>query len=201
MFIRGQHLDSTNTAVPNAVPIGFTAYAQSPNGYTDWVFQRNDPYLDGWTVTNTGTKNNGLKGDVIVSWFKTLDESFDGPNYSNEVYMMVTNGLTDPTGTGADTRQHITMDFLFGTAAGHLTALDVMDPNTGAINEVALTSIGSGKYRWTFDLDGGAATLFKFADGAPFIGVAVPEPGSLVLVSAAGVGLVVARRRRNRRRG
>jgi hypothetical protein len=200
MFIRGQHLDSTNTAVPNAVPIGFTADAQSPNGYTDWVFQRNDPYLDGWTVTNTGTKNNGLKGDVIVSWFKTLDEAFDGPNYSNEVYMMVTNGLTDPTGTGADTRQHITMDFLFGTAAGHLTALDVMDPNTGAINEVTLTSVGSGKYRWSFDLDGGSATLFKFADGAPFIGVAVPEPGSLVLASAAGVGLVVARRRRNRRR-
>src|SRR5439155_7242699 len=94
---------------------------QAPNNYTDWVFQRNDPYLAGWSVTNTGTKNNGPAGDVIVSWFTTLDESFDGPNYTNEVYMMVVNGLTDPTGTAADVSQHVTMDFLFGTATGHLT--------------------------------------------------------------------------------
>jgi hypothetical protein len=189
MFIRGQHFDSNSNAyVPNALPIGFTPDAQAPNGYSDWVFQRNDPYLNGWTVTNTGTKNGGQKGDLILSWFTPLDESFDGPNFSNEKYLMVVNGLTDPAGTAADTRQHVTLDFLFGTGAGHLTALDVLDPDTGAVNTVPLTSIGNGKYRWAFDLDGGSAELFKFSDRAPFVGVTpVPEPGTLGLVAVAGL--------------
>jgi hypothetical protein len=200
MFIRGKHFDSTSgTNVPNAVPIGFAADAQAPNSYTDWVFQRNDPYLTGWSVTNTGTKNNGQPGDVIVSWFKPLDESFDGPNYTNEVYMMVVNGLTDATGPAADARQHITMDFLFGSAAGHLTGLDVLNPDTGAVETIPLTSIGGGKYRWAFDLDGGSAELFKFADGAPFVGVtAVPEPSALALAGVAAVGLALRRRSRSR---
>jgi hypothetical protein len=200
MFIRGKHLDSTSgTYVPNSLPIGFTADAQAPNNYSDWVFQRNDPYLDGWTVTNNGTKNGGQVGDMIVSWFKPLDESFDGPNYSNEVYMMVVNGLTDPTGTAADARQHITMDFLFGTAAGHLTGLDILTPDTGTVDNVQLTSIGGGKYRWSIDLDGGSAELFKFADGAPFVGVAVPEPSTFGLLGFA-IGSALIRRRRSSRK-
>jgi hypothetical protein len=108
-------------------------------------------------------------------------------NQGLQVQGMV-NGLTDPTGTATDTRQHVTLDFLFGTAAGHLTALDVLDPSTGLVNTVPLTSIGNGKYRWAFDLDGGSAELFKFSDGAPFVGVTpVPEPGTLGLVAAAGL--------------
>ena len=196
MFIRGVHFDSASSSyIPNDLPIGFTPDAQASSSYSDWVFQRNDPYLDGWTVKNNGTKNGGQKGDVIVSWFKTLDESFDGPNHTNEVYMMVMNGLTDPTGTSADCSQHITMDFLFGTAAGHLTALDVLNQDTGAVDEVQLTPIGGGKYRWTIDLDGGSAELFKFADGAPFIGTSsVPEPGTLGLAAAAALAFGLRRR-------
>ncbi|HEX4588363.1 MAG TPA: PEP-CTERM sorting domain-containing protein [Gemmataceae bacterium] len=198
MFIRGNHFDSaSNSYVPNALPIGFTPDPQAPNSYSDWVFQRNDPYLNGWTVTNNGAKNGGQKGDAIVSWFKPLDESFDGPNYTNEAYMMVVNGLTDPTGTAADTRQHITLDFLFGSAAGHLTGLDVLNPDTGAVDTVQLTPIGGGKYRWAFDLDGGSAELFKFADGAPFVGVApVPEPGTLGTLGAVATLFVWRRWRR-----
>jgi hypothetical protein len=200
MFIRGKHFDtSTSSYVPNALPIGFAPDAQAPNGYSDWVFKRNDQYLNGWTVTNTGTKNGGQPGDVILSWFKPLDESFDGPDFTNEAYMMVVNGLTDPTGTAADAAQHITMDFLFGTAAGHLTGIERLNPDTGAVEDVALTPIGSGKYRWSFDLDGGSAELFKFADGAPFVGAAVPEPGTLGLVGAAGAGMLGWRRWRRDR--
>jgi hypothetical protein len=196
MFIRGKHDDGTGTFVLNAIPIGFQGDGGNANAaYTEWTFKANDPYLTGWTVTNTGTKNGGQAGDVIVSWFKTLDESFDGTSFTNEAYMMVVNGLTDPTGTAADARQHITMDFLFGTAAGHLTGIERLNPDTGLIEEVTLTPIGGGKYRWSFDLDGGEAELFKFADGAPFIGVTpVPEPSALGLTGMAASGLLIGRR-------
>ena len=78
MFIRGRNSSGTL----NTVPIGFVADAQD-NTYTDWVFQRNDPYLTGWSVTNKGVLNAGQRGDVIVSWFTPLDESFDGVDHSN----------------------------------------------------------------------------------------------------------------------
>jgi hypothetical protein len=200
MFIRGKHFDSTSGSnVPNAVPIGFIPDPDAPNNYTDWVFQRNDPYLSGWTVTNNGTKNNGLAGDVIVSWFKALDESFDG-SATNERYLMVVNGLTDATGTAAEASQHVTMDFLFGTAAGHLTGIQRLNPDTGAVEDVALTPIGGGKYRWSFDLDGGSAELIKFNDGAPFVGVIpVPEPSALVLLGPVAAGCLACRRQRRRR--
>jgi hypothetical protein len=193
-FIRGKHLDPTSgTYVPNDLPIGFTPDPQAPNSYSDWVFQRNDPYLSGWSVTNLGTRNGGQPGDMILSWFKLLDESFDGPNFVNEIYMMVVNGLTDANGTPADTRQHINLDFTFGTAPGHLTGIQVLDPDTGAVQDIALTSIGNGKYRWSFDLDGGSAELFKFNDGAPFVGV--PEPSALALLGAVAAAFGLRRRR------
>src|SRR5206468_10526084 len=92
MFIRGRNAAGT----PNPVPNSFIADPQDPNNYTDWVADRNDPYLRGWSVTNqAGIKNGGQRGDVILSWFKPLDESLDGPKYTNEIYLMVVNGLTD----------------------------------------------------------------------------------------------------------
>ena len=97
MFIRGKNPAGT----PTPVPIGFVADPEAPNSYTDWAANRNDPYLRGWVVANKGTRNGGQPGDVILAWFKPLDEGFDGPNYTNEVYLMVVNALTDPTGTAA----------------------------------------------------------------------------------------------------
>ena len=35
----------------------------------------------------------------------------DGLTYSNQVYMMVVNGLTDPIGTAASCMQTIVLDF------------------------------------------------------------------------------------------
>src|SRR5205823_4079902 len=68
--IRGRNASGT----PNPIPIGFIADPDAPAGYTDWVANRNDPYLRGWAVTNkAGTKNGGQPGDVILSWFKLLD--------------------------------------------------------------------------------------------------------------------------------
>ena len=109
----------------SAIPVGFqndTASSANPAGtgqaYTWWELGKNDPYLSGWVVTNKGAiKNNGLLGAAILAWFKPLDESMDGTNHSNEIYMMVVNGLTAADGTAADCLQEIKLNFLNSGAA------------------------------------------------------------------------------------
>ena len=160
MFIRGRDVGGGI----NPIPIGFLADPDAPNNYTDWVFGRNDPYLAGWVVTNLGNKNGGTNGDVIISWFKSLDESFDGPNYSNEIYMMVVNALCATNGTAADCLQEIKLNFL-----NSFTSLDMLDPVSGQVTNVTLPIV-STRRQLVLDLNGGDAALFKIADGAPFVG-------------------------------
>lgn len=164
MFIRGR--DGAGNLTP--IPIGFLG-DQDTGGvnatYTDWVYQRSDPYLtNNWVVTNPGTKNNGQPGDVIVSWFKPLDESFDGPDYTNEVYMMVVNGLIWTNGTAADCLQQITLNF-----HSSLAGAEMLNPLTGAA-ELRLLPLTNGLRQMVLNLNGGDAALFKFSDGAPFVG-------------------------------
>ena len=164
LYIRGK--DANGNLSP--IPEGFVGDQDTGGGnatYTDWVYQRNDPHLRGWAVTNkAGIKNNGNPGDVLISWFKPLDESFDGPDYSNEIYMMVVNGLSDPTGTAADCLQEITLNF-----NSHIAALEVLNPQTGVVDLQQLP-LTNGVRQLILNLKGGEAALFKFADGAPFVG-------------------------------
>jgi hypothetical protein len=167
-FLRGKNSSGTL----NTVPIGFVADPQDGN-YTDWAADRNDPYLRGWAVTNKGTVNNGQRGDVIISWFTPLDESFDGFNHTNEVYLMVVNGLTDPGGTAASCAQEIRLNFQF--PAG-LTGLVMLDPATGQLQTNTLPTVGAVR-QLLLNLNGGDAALFKFANGAPFVGLSpLPSP-------------------------
>ena len=175
MFLRGRNSSGT----VNPVPIGFLADPQAPNSYTDWEANRNDPYLRGWTVTNiAGTKNGGQVGDVILSWFRPFDESFDGPDHTNQIYMMVVNGLTDPTGSAADCRQEIKLNFAFPTA---ITSLVMLDPASGQLQTNALPIV-STRRQLTLNLDGGDAALFKFDNGAPFVGFMPPQPARVGMV-------------------
>jgi hypothetical protein len=168
MFLRGKNASGTL----NTVPIGFVADAQDGN-YTDWAADRNDPYLRGWAVTNKGAVNNGQRGDVIISWFTPLDESFDGFNHTNEVYLMVVNGLTDPGGTAAACAQEIRLNFQFPSG---LTGLVMLDPATGQLQTNTLPTVG-GVRQLVLNLNGGDAALFKFANGAPFVGLSpLPSP-------------------------
>ena len=195
-IIRGQHLDGTTT-VFNALPSGFNVDSAA-QGYSDWEFARNDPYFSGWSTANTfGTKNNGLRGDVIISWFKVLDESLDGPDFSNEVYFMVTNGLTGADGVPSDYRQTITMDFGAPSQGVNYpwTTLSRLNRDTGLVESVPL-SLVSGKRRLTLQLDGGTSDLFKFPDGAPFVGIdPVPEPTGAAAVLTIGAVALLRRRR------
>jgi hypothetical protein len=154
-MIMGQH---TSSGTYNATPDNITPGISGANSY-----------LTGVLVTNLGTCNNGLPGDVIVGFFKPLDESFDGDEYSNQVYFMVVNGLTDANGTGAQTRQTIRLTFNFGSNG--VTSLQRLSRNTGKIEIVPLTSDGSGGYYLDLTLDGGTGDLFKYNTGAPFVGV------------------------------
>jgi hypothetical protein len=183
MFLRGK--DSAGS--PNGIPINFVGDGASPDNYTDWVYQRNDPYLNGWTVTNKGTVNNSFRGDVIISWFKPLDESFDGSSFSNQIYMMVVNGLTSPGGTAADCLQEIKLNFVGLTGA--MTNLIMLDPTTGNLQTNGLPLVSS-KRQLVLNLNGGDAVLFKFNTGAPFVGFYPPQPAKLNLQRQNGTSSI-----------
>lgn len=165
LFIRGRDASGT----PNPVPVGFVADPEAPNSYTDWVADRNDPWLRGWVVTNKGTKNNGQPGDVIIAWFKLLDEAFDGPDDTNQIYFMVVNGLTAPDGSAADCAQEIKLNFVNAFANAVF-----LDPVSGQLQTNAVPPISGTRRQLVLQLNGGEAALFKLATGAPFAGWPTP---------------------------
>ena len=167
----------------NALPTDFHVDAQAPRdaahgdrgGYSDWEVGRNDPYFSGWNVVPVGnsgkpTKNDGLRGDVIISWFRLLDESFDGPDFTGEVYLMITNGLCALDGTPADCRQEIQLDFGTSKSPYPYTTLERLNPDSGRVETMPLSPV-RGKQRVVLKIDGGSCELLKFSTGAPFVGV------------------------------
>ena len=187
MFIRGKHSTGPGTSAFNDMP-GYTGFQIDPSSqnYTDWEFGRNDPYLSGLFndagTTNLGTLNDGLDGDVIISWFKPLDESFDGDAFSNQVYLMVMNGLADMDGDAAETRQRIRLNFGSSGVRFPYDHLEKLDRQTGQVVDVPLIRQSTNVWQLDITLDGGTAELFKFPTGAPFVG-AVPEPAAMGLVT------------------
>jgi len=81
---------------------------------------------------------------------------------------MVTNGLVDPTGSAADTRQMIRLDF----AANAPHQLQRLSRDTGKVEVINLQTMREkgGFQRLDVTLDGGTVDLFKFNTGAPFVG-------------------------------
>ncbi len=145
----------------------FTFNNPLPSGISAWNSSC-DPYITSISATNLGTLNNGLRGDVVIGYFKALDEDFDGPSWQNQTYFMVTNGLCDPNGSAAQTRQRITLNFDFGSSG--ITSLQRLSRTTGQVEVVELTPLGGSSYRLELVLDGGTGDLFKFNTGAPFVG-------------------------------
>jgi hypothetical protein len=163
LFVPGQHKDGSGNTVNNAVPIDMLSY---PSGFNTAV---KDPWIRGvQSIANLGTKNDGLDGDFLLSWFQVLDESLDGPNFTGEWYFAVTNSLVDPTGSAVDTRQTIQINF----ANTVPTQVQRLDRNTGQLELINLEVIPGtgGRRRLVVELDGGTADLFKFNTGAPFVG-------------------------------
>lgn len=161
-FSPGQHLEN-GTPANNPTPVDI-----APN----WLYYTQyNPHLKGIQyVTNLGSKNDGLRGDIWISWFKVLDESFDGPNYNNEIYFMVTNGLTAADGSAADCRQEIQLNFKFDPIP--TSSLQHLRQDTGEVEVIQLTPIpnSDNRYKLVMTFDGGTGELFKSNTGAPFVG-------------------------------
>jgi hypothetical protein len=123
-----------------------------------------------------------------LAWFKPLAENLEGPDFTNGNYLMVVNGLSDPTGTAADCLQEIKLNF-----ANTLFAIDKINPNTGVLEHQPLTSTND-LHQLVLNLNGGDAALFKFSDSAgPPVVTSQPANRTNVLgtdasfsVSAAG---------------
>jgi hypothetical protein len=165
MLVPGQHTDPSGKPVSSNPPIDMEVYPAAFNRVT-----AKDPHLRGVErVTNLGKTNGGLPGDVLLSWFQVLDESLDGDAHAGEWYFMVTNGLVDPTGSAADTRQRIQLNFAESVPA----TLQRLSRTTGKVEDVPLRALPNSKGRRTLELelDGGTADLFKFKTGAPFVGL------------------------------
>lgn len=124
------------------------------------------PYLTSWTVSNLGTVNDGKRGDLVVGKFKLIDEELDG-GYTNETYFMVQNGHNWLGTSSVDTRQTIELTFNFSGTG--ITQLQKVHRATGNVEDVSLTSLGSGNYKLTVTINGGQAELYKYKTGAPFV--------------------------------
>jgi hypothetical protein len=159
-----------------------------PSGISAWSISA-DPYMTAISASNPGNYNTYIKedffsswtvrlpGDVVLGYFKPLDESFDGSSYSNQKYFMVVNGLSDAVGSAAGTTQNITIDFNFGSSG--INSLQRMRRSDGVVETIVAsgsysgltwTQTGSTTYRLVLTLDGGTGDLFKYNTGAPFVG-------------------------------
>jgi hypothetical protein len=136
-----------------------------------WKFAQNDPYLRGYTIENLGTRNDKLRGDFLIGWFKPLVPDA----HPDEIYFMITNALCDRTGSSAQCRQRITLNFHFKDSG--IKSLLRLSRTTGHVEEVPLKPIEKdpGRYVLALELDGGAGDLFKFNTGVAFLGIA-PSP-------------------------
>ncbi len=179
-FIPGRHMEGA-TPVTNSIPGGLANWSAGAGG---------DPYLSAVAVRTSSDLNSGLKGDVLLGFFKVLREDMDGPA-ANEKYFMVTNALLDINGSPAQTKQTVDLTFNFtGTTINSLLRLSRL---TGLTEVIPLTSLGSDMYKLSLVIDGGTGELFKYNDGTGFP-LGVPEPASLGLLGVAATFL--ARRRR-----
>jgi len=133
-----------------------------------------DPYMTSVSANNPSGWNDGLRGDTYIGYFHPLHESFDGPDYNNELYFMIMNGLTSVDASPGGVMQQITLNFDFGTSG--ITNLLRLSRNSGKPEVVNLIHDGGSAYHITLEINGGEADLFKYNDGAPFVGnVDAPE--------------------------
>jgi PEP-CTERM motif len=238
LFMRGQ-TTAGQSGTLNTLPNGFTpnggsstaaysswtsAYVGSTQMSQPWTNPNvNDPWMTGFGQIHIGGGVAVATGDAMISWFRPLGETKQqvmdptSPQYG-DIYMMVVNALSTPTGSPSDCLQNIHMDFTSWPLAPGLTQPEIqyVDPATGQIMLLTISTTldgtvtnasnypagtylltktsgnGTGKLRLSLFLNGGEAFLFKFYTGDAFL---APEPGTLSLLGIGALGLLRRRRR------
>ena len=106
-----------------------------------------------------------------MGYFESIHESFSGPGFEDDIYFMIVNGLSDDIGTAVETAQTINLNFNFLNSG--IDSLLRLSRDTGLIEEVSLVSDGGSLYHLDLTIDGGTGDLFKFNNGASFLGATV----------------------------
>ncbi|PSL46360.1 putative secreted protein (Por secretion system target) [Chitinophaga niastensis] len=170
-YIAGQNL-SGGTAVTNSKPASINVWDTTAG-----------PYITSIAATNlVSATNNGLRGDVIVGYFKPVIgiDTAAGitmapvPGKSTQ-YFMIQNGLTISNGCcngpgtpgiaqdtilgkAALSRQKITLNIDFGNYP--VDTLYRVRRSDGQVEMVPLVNVSGSKYNYNDTLDGGKGDLF-----------------------------------------
>jgi hypothetical protein len=238
LFLRGQQLtgNPSSPTTPNVLPNGFVPATVNGGLNSSWTFGANDPWMSGFgqaniggkigAYTNTSGKLAYVTGDALVSWFKPTEMTQAEAVASGDIYYMIVNAFSTPTGEPGDCLQNIHLDFSsWPLAPGEtIPSIQYIDPNTGKIvtlyedqtgmtvtnatimpaGTVLLTNTAGKpnnpagtKLRLNVYLNGGDAFIFKFNSGSTFFVNSSSVPEpGAVGVIGMGGALLLWRRRR-----
>lgn len=178
-IVRGEHLNDNGTVELN----------RKPDDNKDWSDIRDDKlnsnvFIKDIEVTNLGEQNDGLNGDVFISYFNMLnhlpEEDKDVFTSTDPRYFMILNGLTSGDGLPAEmqqgssyeTRQEIKVTFELpnDVSPSQLKKVSRVDggdtlSEQGKIVDVPLTHVSDNIYELTMVIGGGYADLFYWELG------------------------------------
>src|SRR5699024_3517963 len=153
----GQHIES-----------GATVENSRPEDNPEWTVEQDQAFIQNIAVKNLGPTNDGLPGDLFISYFEPLP-GLDTTEFfasTDPNYFMILNGLTSGNGLPAEeqkgssyeTRQEITITFDLsnGTDPSNLRKVSRL---TGKTETVPLENKGDDQYEMTTVVGGGMADL------------------------------------------
>lgn len=157
-FLAGENMDENGKVVNDSTPDNIQGVVACSNEH---------PYIRNITAVNEGKQNSGLRGDVLVGFYKPLPDTGDFFPSPNMEYFMVMNGLTagnglpqsSQHGSGKETQQTITLQL--NLAKYKADALKMIDQDTGKTKRVPLQHISGYNYKVVITLNGGSAELFQ----------------------------------------
>ena len=139
-IVPGEHLDG-GAVVDNNLPSGVAEWDSSA-----------DSFITDINATNSGTANDGYRGDAVIGYFEPLT--------NNDVtYFMVVNGLTDPNANAIEASQTIRIDLDFLDTG--ITSIQKVNRDTGVLEAVSLSPITGSQYYLEQVFEGGTGELFK----------------------------------------
>jgi hypothetical protein len=97
--------------------------------------------------------------DVLIGYFEPLLADNGDYPFADGTHFMLVNGAS--TGTAASKSQWYRLTFDFGQSA--LDSLELLSRDTGEVELVPLSHLGSSQYSLEWNLEGGTGDLFRFA--------------------------------------